>query len=78
MSTFGMYLLMRNFILYTLCLAKRGWTVKDKRKDKINYDRVRERYSKDYSQHLCERDLSQLRSMKSNYHGLSDYLITEK
>ena len=78
MSTLGMYFLMRNFILYTLCLAKRGWTVRDKRKDKVNYERVRERYIKEYAQVLSEKDLSQMRAMKSNYHGLVDYLVLEK
>lgn len=42
MAVVGLYLHMRVFIAYTLCMFKEPQSMKYKKREKVNYERIRE------------------------------------
>ena len=70
MTLLGLYLHMRVFIAYTLCMYKTPISMNDRKNDKINYERIRDGYIKQTSQ-LPHPEQQTLRLLKSNYDSVA-------
>ena len=57
MTIIGLYLHMRVFIAYTLCMFKEPQSMKHKKREKINYDRIRDEIIKTNPKGLNEKDI---------------------
>ena len=52
MTVVGLYLHIRCFLTYSLCMTKKPPTMKDRKRDKIKYDRIREQIIKERGSEL--------------------------
>ena len=62
---------MRVFVVYTLCMYKRPISMLDKKREKINFERIRETYIKENEHILPENELNIMRMCRSDYNTLS-------
>jgi hypothetical protein len=74
MTVIGLYLHMRVFIAYTLCMFKEPQSMKHKKREKINYERIREEVIKGGHKGLTEGDILSLRQMRSDYTSVANHL----
>jgi hypothetical protein len=65
----GVYLHMRVFICYTLSMSRQPTSIVMKKRDKLNYERLRDDCIKEHP--LSERDINSLRMYKSDYATLA-------
>ncbi len=62
---------MRVFMAYTLCMYKQPLSMKDIKKNRVSYERIRDNYIKDYVHMLIESEVKALRDMRSDFEALS-------
>jgi len=78
LTVIGFYLHIRCFLSYTLCMSRRPPTMRDKKREKIKYERLRELVIKERPSDLTASDIECLQMMRSDYGGLEKELVDLK